>query len=636
MKKTDFMIPNCSLLGTDGDIHNLTELQGDNGTIVMFLSATCPFVLALENRIISLANIYSTKGISFIAICSNNNEDIAKGNSYQDICKHYREKNYSFTYLYDENQLAMKLFDATHTPDFFFFNRKGYLVYNGRFDDCWNDASRVKQQYLKNAIDDLLNGKDIENSYVPSFGCAIIKTKDGPCIDDATNLILSKYIKLFNDGNDNLLVNCLYGNAIELDEDLKIFLKEFKKENNLFAVSKKLNLPSNASEILKQLFDLKILVIPDDDEKSELRNRIEKRRGRVRSGSLVSILRINMSTDCNLRCKYCYMEKASVHREKDKHASTMSLNIALDAVKAFISNAVSNGRRRVSIRYIGGEPLLNIEVLKRTMLEAEQLCKENGIYITHLICTNGLLIDQDFVDFLKTFLDAQVLISLDGVKEVNDKVRVDLANKGTYDRVIETIKLLVKNGISFGVPAVVNSFGLKHIDEFMKKLKELGVKRIGINPPYKFEENDDEFSTIESLADGYFKAWKKAKEMGFQVSGKAFLPEWHAMHGHIANCEGMGRSIVVDPDGHISLCDKICDKLGTIYNLEQVFQTDIYENFAMRVKGNIKGCEDCEINYLCNGGCLAEARNSYNCDSLSGKHCEFIKCMAKRIFKDFN
>ncbi len=246
-----------------------------------------------------------------------------------------------------------------------------------------------------------------------------------------------------------------------------------------------------------------------------------------------------------------------------------------------------------------------------------------------------MLIDAEWITFLKKFTDAQVLVSLDGVKEINDRVRVDVAQNGTYDRVIEKIKLLIENGISFGVPAVVDSYGLKQVRRFIKELKDIGVKRIGINPPYKFDEEDSEFSTMDALVDGYFETWLEAKRLGIQISGKAYLPEWHAMHGHIANCEGMGRAIVVDPDGHISLCDKIADKLGTVYNLKDVFKTDTYAQFAMRVKGNIKACEDCEINYLCNGGCLAEARNSYHSDNLSGKHCEFIKKMAARMFKEF-
>lgn len=629
------LLPNFTLQGTDGIVYSTKEVQGEKGTVIMFLSATCPFVLALENRILALAKEYSSKGISFVAICSNSDENAPKGNSYHDICAHAKKKGYFFPYLYDFEQTAMKQFDASYTPDFFLFDNSGNLQYHGRFDDYWTDEKRVTVTYLKDAIENLLAKRKQDNEYVPSFGCAIKKNVNEICIDDATALVLSKYVKLFNDGQENVLVNCLYGNVIEADDDMKTFLRAFINPTCLYDVSKTLPLPKDANEIVRQLYELKFLVFPNEDEKALLRQKIEKRKGRVTSGSLVSILRINMSTDCNLRCRYCYMEKPTVHRGKEEHATTMPLNIALDAVSAFFNNAIDNGRRRLSIRYIGGEPLLNKEVLIKTMLHAEELAKKNGIYVTHLVCTNGLLIDNDFINFLKTLTDAQVLVSLDGVREVNDRVRVDKAENGTYDRVIEKVKLLIENNISFGVPAVVDSYGLKQINRFLSELHSIGVKRIGINPPYKFEETDSEFATMDDLVDGYFNAWLEAKRLGVQISGKAFLPEWHAMHGHIANCEGMGRAIVVDPDGHVSLCDKICDRLGTIYNLHKVFETDTYEHFAMRVKGNIPGCESCEINYLCNGGCLAEARNSYGSDNLSGKHCEFIKKMASRMFKDF-
>lgn len=633
--KKQFILPDFELQGTDGIVHSARELNGREGTVVMFLSATCPFVLALEKRILELADEYVNKGISFVAICSNSDSYVGKGNSYRDICEHSRKAGYNIPYLYDFDQKVMELFGAVCTPEFFLFDKHDRLHYRGRFDDYWTDESKVTQRYLKDAIDNMLAEKAPEKAYVPSFGCAIKKSNSEICIDDTTALVLSKYISLFNDGCENILVNCLYGNVIEADEDLKTFLRAFKQPISLFEVSQKLNLPEDTAEVVRQLYELRFLVPPDQDEKIALRQAIEKRRGRVQSGSLVSILRINMSTDCNMRCKYCYMEKPTVQRGKDDHASTMSLGIALDAIDAFVDNAVDNGKRRLSIRYIGGEPLLNKDVLEKTMHHAEELCKKNNIYVTHLICTNGLLIDEQFIAFLKTFADAQVLISLDGVKEINDRVRVDAAQNGTFDRVIDKIKLLVKNDISFGVPAVVDSYGLRSVKQFIAELSRIGVKRIGINPPYKFDEDDCEFSTMDALVDGYFDTWREAKKLGIQISGKAYLPEWHAMHGHIANCEGMGRAIVVDPDGHVSLCDKIADNLGTIYNLSNVFKTDTYEHFAMRVKGNIKACEDCEVSYLCNGGCLAEARNSYNSDNLSGKHCEFIKKMAARMFKDF-
>jgi radical SAM protein with 4Fe4S-binding SPASM domain len=613
-----------------GRVWTSSELAGSEGVVVLFLSATCPYALAQEDRILDLARRFLPRGFGFVAVCSNSDASLAPGNTNEDIRRHAEERGYPFPYLYDADQSLATAFGAVCTPDIFVFGQDQRLAYHGRLDDSWRDAALVSQSYLEEALTCMLAGKEPSDEPVPAFGCAI-KWAPPPSLPLPEQLVTSEHLRVLTHVDGPRIVNVLSGTMLEAGPDMVEFLRAFQKPTTLGEVARRLPLPADAAEVAKQLVEIGFLVPPGRDVLAPIRERIATRQERIRSGSLVSILRLNMATGCNLRCTYCYMEAPMVNRQKAEHSASMRQDVARRTIDAFVRNAAANGRQRVSVRYIGGEPLLNAKVLRFSMEYVEQLCHASGIAVTHLLCTNGLLLDRPFAQFLKTLDDAHVLISLDGIREKNDAMRVDRSGHGTYDRVTATIRMLVEEDVPLGVPAVIDAEGLGTTREFLDQLYELGVRRVGLNPAYRFGAIEPSRAELESLVDGFCDARAHAQMLGLELSGKAFMPEWHALHGHVANCEAMGRALVVDPDGSVSLCDKLSETVGHVDALPNVFRTETYERFAMRVRGNIDSCADCEARWLCNGGCLAEARASNGTDYLSGSHCDFIRIMASRI-----
>jgi len=166
--------PAFELLDTVSDkILNLEVLKGEKGTVIMFICNHCPFVIHVNPEIAKVAKEYKSKGISFIAISSN---DIV--NYPQDaphlMKKKAQEAEYSFPYLYDETQHVAKAYDAACTPDFYLFDDQLELIYRGQLDDS-RPANEVplSGKDLRNAMNAMLNGAKINSVQKPSIGCNI-------------------------------------------------------------------------------------------------------------------------------------------------------------------------------------------------------------------------------------------------------------------------------------------------------------------------------------------------------------------------------------------------------------------------------------------------------------------------------
>jgi len=171
--------PNFNLLDTvTGKNLGLEQLKGTIGTVILFICNHCPFVKHVNPEISKMGRDYMDKGISFIAISSNDVEN------YPQDAPHLmkltaRDEDYPFPYLYDESQGVAKAYEAACTPDFYLFDAHLKLVYRGQLDDSRpGNGVPVTGRDLRNALDALTNGTDMDPVQKPSIGCGI-KWKDG-------------------------------------------------------------------------------------------------------------------------------------------------------------------------------------------------------------------------------------------------------------------------------------------------------------------------------------------------------------------------------------------------------------------------------------------------------------------------
>lgn len=166
------LCPDFTLPATDGRTYSKKDFMGSKALAIMFICNHCPYVKAIEDRLLDLGREMGPKGVQFVAICSNDSAHYPE-DSFANLQKRAREKDYPFPYLHDDSQEVAQRFGAVCTPDFFIYDANGQLAYRGRLDDAWKEPTQVKSQELKAALQALIAGQKPSAQQVPSMGCSI-------------------------------------------------------------------------------------------------------------------------------------------------------------------------------------------------------------------------------------------------------------------------------------------------------------------------------------------------------------------------------------------------------------------------------------------------------------------------------
>jgi len=170
--KIGSIAPEFELPGIDGKEYSLSSFGNKEAVIVIFSCNHCPYVQAYEERIKQIQKDYENKGVVVFAI--NSNEDVNyPDDSFENMKKRATEQKFNFLYLRDDDQSVARAYDATHTPEIFLFNKERKLVFHGKIDDNWQEPAKVQNHYLKNALDELLAGKEISVPETFTIGCTI-------------------------------------------------------------------------------------------------------------------------------------------------------------------------------------------------------------------------------------------------------------------------------------------------------------------------------------------------------------------------------------------------------------------------------------------------------------------------------
>lgn len=167
---TDFKLKNV-----DGKMISLADYKDAKGFIVIFDCNTCPYSKAYSKRIVELNEQYASKGFPVVAI--NSNDPVAsEGDSFEEMVKFAKSKGYKFPYLVDETQNVAKAYGATNTPHVFILKKQGAelkVTYIGAIDDNAKDASAVSKRYVEDAVNALLENKEVSTTKTKAIGCTI-------------------------------------------------------------------------------------------------------------------------------------------------------------------------------------------------------------------------------------------------------------------------------------------------------------------------------------------------------------------------------------------------------------------------------------------------------------------------------
>lgn len=323
----------------------------------------------------------------------------------------------------------------------------------------------------------------------------------------------------------------------------------------------------------------------------------------------VKALCLHICHDCNLRCKYCFAGTG----DYKGHREMMSEEVALKAIDFLIEN--SGNRKILETDFFGGEPLLNFEVVKKTVEYANEKAKALGKKFLFTMTTNGVLLRGEIADWLNENME-NVVLSLDGRKEVHDEVRKTVNGKGSFEVIIENFKNFVANRGNKSY-YIRGTFTNKNLD-FAKDVlfmadsgfKEISLEPVVLEKGHELEITDEMLPQIKEeykrLAREYIERRKKGN--GFHFFHFTIDLEGGPCLSKRVNACGAGNEYFsITPVGDIYPCHQFADKPE--FYMGNVFEGKINEEIRAKFKNSSlftrEGCEDCFARYHCSGGCAA-------------------------------
>lgn len=330
----------------------------------------------------------------------------------------------------------------------------------------------------------------------------------------------------------------------------------------------------------------------------------------------IKALCLHVSHDCNLNCEYCFASRGDYRSGR----SLMTEEVALRAIDYLVEN--SAGRRNIEIDFFGGEPLLNFDTVVKAVDYGKAIENKKGKKFYFTITTNGTLLDDEKINFINEYMD-NVVISIDGRKEIHDSIRSDRAGRGTYDKIVPLAKKLVsgRNGKSYFIRGTFTSRNTDFSNDVMH-LAALGFNEISIEPVVgsgdalfiREQDVQDILGEYEKFAAEYLKLLRQKKGNSFRFYHfNLDLYEGPCVYKRIAACGAGFEYFAVSPEGYLYPCHQFVGQkefiMGDIFNgikkdTRNIMLKSMFKDSSILTK---EKCINCWAKLFCSGGCHANA-----------------------------
>ncbi len=341
---------------------------------------------------------------------------------------------------------------------------------------------------------------------------------------------------------------------------------------------------------------------------------------KARSGNVVKALCLHVAHTCNLNCSYCFASQGKFHGER----ALMPFEVGKRALDFLMEN--SGSRRNLEVDFFGGEPLMNWDVVKRLVAYARSVEKERGKNFRFTLTTNGMLIDEDVIQFANREMH-NVVLSLDGRQEVHDRFRVDYQGQGSFDQIVPKFQKLVqargnRNYYMRGTFTHWNPDFLQDIEAML----DLGFTELSMEPVVCAPEDPAALTEEDKgiVMEQYEKLAQKMLER--KKAGKPFtfyhymidLESGPCIYKRISGCGSGTEYMAVTPWGDLYPCHQFVGeekfRLGSVF--EGVTNPGVQEEFRRCNVYARPDCADCWAKLYCAGGCAANAYHATG--SISG------------------
>lgn len=328
---------------------------------------------------------------------------------------------------------------------------------------------------------------------------------------------------------------------------------------------------------------------------------------------VIKAMCLHVAHDCNIRCKYCFASQGDFKGDR----ALMDLETGKKAFDLLVAH--SGNRRNLEVDFFGGEPLMNWEVVKSLVDYGRSLEKEHNKNFRFTLTTNGVLLDDEKIDYINANME-NVVLSLDGTQKTNDLMRYTVNGGGTYDIIVPKFqKLVEKRGPkSYYVRGTFTHFNTDFAKDVIH-MADLGFKLTSVEPvvsephhDYTLKETDlpKIFKEYEDLAEEILKRSKtenKFKFFHFMVD----LSQGPCVIKRLSGCGAGSEYIAVTPEGDVYPCHQFVG--NTDFKMGSVLEGEIDKSISTSFKNahvyNKEKCKECWAKFYCSGGCHANAYN---------------------------
>ena len=348
------------------------------------------------------------------------------------------------------------------------------------------------------------------------------------------------------------------------------------------------------------------------------------------SSHVIKALCLHVAHTCNLNCSYCFASQGKYHGER----AIMSFDVGKRALDFLVEN--SGDRRNLEVDFFGGEPLMNWQIVKDLVAYARSIEKDAGKNFRFTLTTNGVLLDDEVTDFCNREMH-NVVLSLDGRKEVNDRFRVDVAGRGSYDRIVPNFQRFVakRGDKSYYMRGTYTHYNTDFTNDLFH-MADLGFTELSMEPvvcapgdPCALTEED--FPVLceqyEILAKDMLRRWREGKPITF-YHYMVDLKHGPCIYKRVTGCGSGTEYMAVTPWGELFPCHQFVGdpkySLGNIW--DGVTNAAVQGEFRACNAYSRPDCKDCWARLYCSGGCAA---NSYHATGSIGGVYEY----GCRLFK---
>lgn len=414
--------------------------------------------------------------------------------------------------------------------------------------------------------------------------------------------------------NDLNIVVDVNGGAVHVVDEITFDVLDYYELNDAEKIAKKL--PKYTLDEIKETFD-EIKSLVEDGLLYSPDNYLDIDAFKNRE-PVVKAMCLHIAHDCNLKCKYCFASQGDFGGAK----SIMSFEVGKKALEYLVDN--SGSRKNLEVDFFGGEPLMNFEVVKQLVEYGNELAKEKGKNFRFTITTNGVLLDDEIIDYVNEHMH-NVVLSLDGRKSINDDMRPTLNDKGSYDIIVPKFqKLIEKRKDKYYY--VRGTFTRDNMD-FSKDVlhfKDLGFDLTSVEPvvgdesnPYALREED-----LPKILDEYEKLAVEYSKM--RVNNEPFrffhfmvdLSQGPCVIKRMTGCGAGNEYLAITPEGDIYPCHQFVGqeefKMGNVISDKVELPKEMQETFKEAHIYAKDECSKCWAKFYCSGGCHANAFNFNN------------------------